>query len=122
MGISVRTATIADSVQIARLVSGLGYPTSPAQMHKRLESILSNDDYATAVACDGEQMVGFIGTRIGPFYEGDGRYCQIMALAVSGDHQRKGIGRMQMTYARSIRRRNRLRLREGLRPDVRAAG
>lgn len=101
MSISVRTATIADSVSIARLVSGLGYPTSPAQMHKRLESILSNDDYATAVACDGEQVVGFIGWRVGPFYEGDGRYGQIMALAVSGDHQRKGIGRMLLHAAES---------------------
>ena len=99
MGISVRTATIADSVQIARLVSGLGYSTSPAQMRKRLESILPNGDYATAVACDGDQVVGFIGTRIGPFYEGDGRYGQIMALAVSADHQRKGIGRMLLDAA-----------------------
>src|SRR5262245_34358399 len=94
-------ATIADSEQIAGLVTGWGYPTSPAQMHKRLESILSNDDYATAVACDSEQVVGFIGTRIGPFYEGDGQYGQIMALAVSADCQRQGIGRMLLHAAES---------------------
>lgn len=101
MGVSVRSATIADSVQIARLVSVLGYPTSPAQMYKRLESILSNRDYATMVACDGDQVVGFVGTRIGPFYEGDGQCGQIMALAVAGDHQRQGIGRILMHAAES---------------------
>lgn len=92
MGIALRSATIADSVRVARLVSALGYPTSPAQMHKRLESILCDDDYATLVACDGEHIVGFIGTRVGPLYESDGCYGQIMALAVAGDHQRHGIG------------------------------
>ena len=102
MGISVRSATIADSVQIAGLVSALGYSTSPAQMHKRLASILSNDDYATAVACDGEQVVGFIGTRVGPLYESDGWYGQIMALAVAGDYQRRGIGRMLIQAAESV--------------------
>ena len=78
MGIFLRTATIADSVQIARLVSGLGYPTTPAQMQKRLQAILSNNDYATMVACDGDTLVGFVGTRVGPLYEHDGQYRQIM--------------------------------------------
>jgi ribosomal protein S18 acetylase RimI-like enzyme len=102
VGISVRSATIADSARVARLVSALGYPTSSAQMHKRLESILCDDDYATLVACDGEHVVGFIGTRVGPLYESDGGYGQIMALAVAGDHQRHGIGRMLMQAAESV--------------------
>jgi ribosomal protein S18 acetylase RimI-like enzyme len=101
MGIYVRTVTIADSVQIARLVSGLGYPTAPAQMHKRLQTILSNNDYATVVACDGDTLVGFIGTRMGPLYENDGQYGQIMALAVASDYQRQGIGRMLLQAAES---------------------
>ena len=102
MSISVRDATIADSVQIAGLVSALGYPTSPVQMRKRLDSILSDDNYATTVACDGEQVVGFIGTRIGPLYESDAGYGQIMALAVARDRQRQGIGRLLMQAAESV--------------------
>jgi ribosomal protein S18 acetylase RimI-like enzyme len=101
MGIYLRTATIADAVQIARLVSGLGYPTAPAQMQKRLQTILSNNDYVTMVACDGDTLVGFIGTRIGPLYEDDGQYGQIMALAVASDYQRQGIGRMLLQAAES---------------------
>ena len=102
MGIAVRSATTADSEQAAQLVSTLGYPTSPAQMSKRLESILSADDYATLVACDGGQIVGFIGTRLGLLYESDGQYGQIMVLAVAADHQRRGIGRMLMHTAESM--------------------
>jgi ribosomal protein S18 acetylase RimI-like enzyme len=101
MSIYVRTAAIADAVQIAGLVSGLGYPTAPAQMHKRLERILSDNDYATVVACDGDQVVTFIGTRTGPLCEDDGRYGQIMALAVASDHQRQGIGRRLLHAAES---------------------
>lgn len=101
MGIYLRPATIADSVQIARLVSGLGYPTAPGQMQRRLQTILSNDDYATVVACDGDTLVGFIGTRVGPLYEKDGQYGQIMALAVASGYQRQGIGRMLLQAAES---------------------
>jgi hypothetical protein len=71
---ATRAATIADSEPIARLVSGLGYPTSSSQMQKRLESILGDQHYATLVACDAEQIVGFIGTRVGPLYESDDDY------------------------------------------------
>jgi ribosomal protein S18 acetylase RimI-like enzyme len=93
---------MADSERVARLVTALGYPTSVAQMHKRLESILCDDDYATLVAHDGEDIVGFIGTRVGLLYESDGCYGQIMALAVIGEYQRQGIGRMLMQAAESV--------------------
>jgi hypothetical protein len=35
-------------------------------MCKRLETILAEHNYATLVACDGKEIVGFIGTRVGP--------------------------------------------------------
>jgi ribosomal protein S18 acetylase RimI-like enzyme len=71
-------------------------------MFRRLESILSDEDYATLVACEGEQIVGFVGTRVGLLYESDGHYGQTMALAVAPDHQRSGIGRMLMQAAESM--------------------
>jgi ribosomal protein S18 acetylase RimI-like enzyme len=101
-GIAVRDATIADSEAMARLVSDLGYPTSSSQMYMRLESILRHGDYHTLVACDGDRIVGFIGTRIGPLYESDHLYGQIMALAVAMDRQRRGVGRLLVQAAESI--------------------
>lgn len=102
VSIAIREATIADSDQLAQLVSELGYPTSSSQMHVRLESILGDHDYQTLVACDGDQTVGFIGIRVGPLYESDDLYGQIMALAVVSVRQRSGIGRMLMQAAETI--------------------
>ena len=71
-------------------------------MYMRLESILGDHDYHTLVACDGDQIVGLVGTRVGPLYESDDLYGQIMVLAVAGGRQRGGIGRMLMQAAESI--------------------
>ena len=68
-------------------------------MRQRLEAIVRDGDYATFVACDNGEIVGFIGTRIGPLYEDDEQYGQIMALAVSADRQRRGIGRLLIQAA-----------------------
>jgi ribosomal protein S18 acetylase RimI-like enzyme len=102
VAIVVRHAILADSAQAAQLISTLGYPTSLTQMAKRLAAILSDEGYATLVACDGEHVVGLIGTRVGPLYESDGHYGQIMALAVASNYQRQGIGRMLLRAAESM--------------------
>jgi ribosomal protein S18 acetylase RimI-like enzyme len=100
--IIIRNATVADSPPIARLVSELGYRTSDLQMRRRLEAIARDRDYDTLVACDGAEVVGFIGTRIGRLYEDDEQYGQIMALAVASAHQRRGIGRTLIEAAESV--------------------
>ena len=80
----------------------LGYPVSPSQMRTRLGEIVADDDYVTLVACDHEEVVGFIGTRVGPLYEGDGLYGQIMALAIANDRQRRGTGRALIQAAEGL--------------------
>jgi ribosomal protein S18 acetylase RimI-like enzyme len=92
---------IADAKEVARLIGGLGYRTSADQMGGRLDAILRDDDYDTLVACQGHVIVGVIGTRIGPLYEDDGQYGQIMVLAVAPDQQRRGVGRMLIHAAES---------------------
>jgi ribosomal protein S18 acetylase RimI-like enzyme len=99
--IAIRDATVADSKAIAALVSSLGYPTTPDTMRKRLESIVADNDYDTLVARDGEQVVGFIGVRVGPLYESDAPYGQIMALAVAVDYHRRGVGTRLIRAAES---------------------
>ena len=95
----IRPVAVTDFAPVARLVSELGYPTSPSEMQRRLEAVLADHDYSTLVACEGDHVIGFIGTRIGPLYEADGHYGQIMVLAVSASHHRQGVGRMLMTAA-----------------------
>jgi hypothetical protein len=67
-------------------------------MHKRLESILCDDDYETLVACDGDDIVGFIGMRVGALSESLGllvlekrRSCggSIESIPIEGDSLRE---------------------------------
>jgi ribosomal protein S18 acetylase RimI-like enzyme len=99
--VAVRKAAVADSEPVARLVSELGYPTSASQMQRRLDAILHDDDYQTLVAREDGRVVGFVGTRVGPLYEDDGRYGQIMVLAVAPTDRRRGVGRILMRAAES---------------------
>jgi ribosomal protein S18 acetylase RimI-like enzyme len=92
MGIAIRSATLADSEPLAGLMTELGYPTSSRQMEQRLTFILGDVSYRTFVACDGDAIVGIVGTRIGPMYEIDDPYGQIMALVVSETNRRQGVG------------------------------
>jgi ribosomal protein S18 acetylase RimI-like enzyme len=101
-GIEIRVATLADAEPMARLVTDLGYPTSSGQMIERLRAILHDEDYDTLVAHDAGQILGFIGTRVGPLYESDDQYGQIMVLSVASDHRRRGIGRLLLQAAESI--------------------
>jgi ribosomal protein S18 acetylase RimI-like enzyme len=101
MPIAIRLATLADSEPLARLMTELGYPTSPRQMERRLAAILADASYRTFVACDGATMAGAIGTRVGPMYELDQPYGQIMALVVSGAHRRQGVGAQLVQAAES---------------------
>jgi GNAT superfamily N-acetyltransferase len=101
MSIAIRAATLADAEPVARLMSELGYPTSPQQMAVRLASILADTTYQTLVACDGAQVVGVIGTRIGPMYELDAPHGQIMALVVGEPHRRDGVGGLLVQAAES---------------------
>ena len=101
MGIAIRFATLADSEPLGRLMTELGYPTSSRQMERRLTSILGDASYRTFVGCDGDAIVGVIGTRVGPMYETDAAYGQIMALVVSGDQRRQGVGMLLVEAAES---------------------
>lgn len=101
MSVAIRNASVDDSEPIAALVTELGYPTSSSQMRRRLEAIVDDHHYQTFVACEDRKVLGFIGTRIGPLYENDEHYGQIMALAVAANRQRSGVGRRLMQVAES---------------------
>jgi ribosomal protein S18 acetylase RimI-like enzyme len=99
--VAIRKAAVADSEAVASLVGELGYPTSAGQMQRRLDAILHDDGYHTMVAYEDRRVVGFVGARVGPHYEADGHYGQIMALAVAPTYRRRGVGRMLMRAAES---------------------
>lgn len=54
--LTVRHAQQADAADIARLVTQLGYPTSPIEMAERLEILLKRSEYITFVAEVSDQL------------------------------------------------------------------
>lgn len=99
MTVTVRPATLADAGRLAALMTELGYPTTSEQMSARLAKILADDDYRTFVADDGGTLVGAIGTRIGPLYEFDEPYGQIMVLVIAEGARRTGAGGLLVNAA-----------------------
>lgn len=90
--LNIRPARMSDAKGLAQLMEELGYPTEVLQMEGRLQGILLHADYQTFVAEIGNAVVGMIGLHIGHYYEKDGLYGQIVALAVQQSFQGQGIG------------------------------
>lgn len=90
---TIREATEADAPAIARLMSELGYPTSESDMRERLAIIQADANYHTFVADVAATVVGVSGVGLAPYYERNGTYARLLALAVSEAHRRNGLGR-----------------------------
>lgn len=94
--LTIRQAGQADAVDIARLVTQLGYPTSPAEMAERLESILRRPEYITFVAEISAQVVGMIGAYVGYAIEFTGVYGRLTGIVVEESFRGRGIGKLLM--------------------------
>lgn len=92
MALTIRHATIADAERIASLITELGYRSSAEQMSRRLATILGDDSYRTLVASEDETIAGVVGLRVGPMYEIDELYGQIMVLVIAAASRRHGVG------------------------------
>jgi len=88
----LRDMTLTDAAAYARLITMLGYPTSPDAARSRIEAILPDPDYRTFVAEGDGKVCGLVGVRLGRIYELDERIAQVLVLVVDEGMQGKGIG------------------------------
>ncbi len=91
--VQVRPAEERDAEALSRLYDVMGHPLDPAGVCNRIAAFARAADHRYVVAeIDGE-VVGFATghTRESPLYPG--RYGVISAMAISGAHQRMGIGK-----------------------------
>lgn len=88
----IRSAALADSPAIARLMTQLGYATSADEMKERLRGILPLPDYMTCVAESEGKIVGVVGAGVGRYYEKDGAYGRLLALVVDESRRGRGVG------------------------------
>ena len=89
----IRSATLADAAEIARLSAQLGYPADIAVFVDRLERILPSRTHAVLV-CEGDdgRLAGFVGLEHRLMIE-SGDKAEIVGLVVDADARRTGAGR-----------------------------
>lgn len=90
-GIKVRTATLSDAEELAKLMAELGYPTASDRMTARLGRLSDREDYAIFVADEDGAVAGMIGLSVVPTLYRDDLDGAITALVVSSDFRGKGI-------------------------------
>jgi len=96
---AIRDAKLTDAPAIATLMCELGYDTTPAEMRRRLKSILCDVRYRTLLAELDGNVCGMIGTLAHPSYEHDDPSGRILALATLSTMRRRGIGRALIATA-----------------------
>ena len=89
--ILLRHARPNDAKELAQLVTDLGYPVDSAELWSRIEKMPSGA-YQTLVALMENKVAGFIGLLTLPVYEHPRPIGWILALCISPQHRRQGIG------------------------------
>ena len=96
----IRDAKLTDASALAALVCELGYKTTPAEMRRRLKSILDDVNYRTLVAEVDGKVCGMIGTLAYASYEHNDPSGRILAVVTLANARRRGIGRALIASAK----------------------
>ena len=99
--LAIRFAETADAEALAGLMTELGYSTRTSEMTMRLETIAADVRYRTFVAVRNGKICGMIGTFCYSSYEDNNPGGRILALVVSQDARRSGVGRRLIDAAES---------------------
>jgi ribosomal protein S18 acetylase RimI-like enzyme len=99
--LAIRAADLSDAAALASLMIELGYQTSDTEMRTRLDAILKDSRYRTFVAVSDGQICGMIGTVCHCSYEHNDLAGRILALVVSREMRKSGVGRQLIAAAES---------------------
>jgi len=96
---AIRSATVADAAEIARLSAQLGYPADEQVFAARLRRLLDSPVHAVLVAADADgPLAGFIALEQRITLE-LGERVEIVGLVVDGEVRRSGVGRSLVAAA-----------------------
>ena len=90
---TIRDAVPGDVPALSRLMTELGYPTTPEQMEMRFQQIRNERNYRTFVAECGGVVVGMAGACLGYYYEHDGMYVRLVAMVTGQLFRGRGVGK-----------------------------
>lgn len=84
----------------------LGYNCELESLKNRVDEMMKRGNYQIFVACDGDKVVGYIGCVNYLAFELENEGMKIIALAVSKDYRRKGIGTTLLKTAEQCAKEN----------------
>lgn len=100
----VRDARRDDSHGVAELLAALGYPSTGAQIERRIAGHATSPESAVFVAEAAKRIVGVISFHCIPLFHADGFLGRITSLVVSADYRQRGIGRLLVAAAEEFAR------------------
>src|SRR5688500_4041999 len=97
--IVLRDAIIEDANVIASLLGELGYPSQPDGVRARLARLLAREGSRVFVAERGGHVVGVLGLDRMPVLTSLSDVAMIIALVVTEQDRRSGVGRLLVARA-----------------------
>jgi GNAT superfamily N-acetyltransferase len=88
--LTIRDAQISDAATLATLAGELGYPTTSAEMKRRLE-VLCSDPHHRIFAAESDGLLGWIHVSMIDTLESES-FAEIRGLVVTESHRGSGIG------------------------------
>jgi GNAT superfamily N-acetyltransferase len=95
----IRRAHANDGAQIAPLLDELGYPSTPADVARRLAALEGPDDVIFVTVDASGTVVGVIGLHRLPVLHAPAPACYITALVVATAARGRGVGRRMLHTA-----------------------
>ncbi len=100
---SIRTATLDDAVELARLLASFNGPTVTSQQARK--RLVAMQGIETAILAEvAGRIVGFASLRIVPFLSEDTPYAELTEIYVERLYRRQGIGRALVRHAEAMAR------------------
>lgn len=94
----IRAARMDDVVEVARLCTELGYPTTATDMAERLGVVMSASDRQVFVIDNGTKLLGWLCVELRTSLE-TGRRAEIVGLVVDSLARRSGTGKALVAAA-----------------------
>lgn len=95
----LRSASLMDADDVARLLTELGYPCNEVEACERIRAITMNDQQALVVARSGGRVCGLVALDFMYYLPLGTTTCRITALVVTRDAQGQGLGRQLLKEA-----------------------
>ncbi len=107
---AIRDARANDAAELASLATELGYPSTAADIGRRLPVLLSNPEHLLLVATgDDDRAVGWLHAVVRRQLDSDA-YVQIAGLVVAATHRGAGVGSRLLGHAERWARHTGVRL------------